>query len=148
MRYRPGFGRNENGQSLVEFAIVVPVLLLLLIGIVEFGWLFNGQITLTAAAREGARAGVTGATNEGHDRIRDAVRNYVDGFPGFTFGDASYTEGLGGFEGELGPRQVRVAGVYDGQTVTVHIRGKMEPLVGLLVSEPRDLRSSAVMRLE
>jgi len=47
--------KNEKGQSLVEFALVLPVLMMILLGIIEFGWLFNAQITLTSAAREGAR---------------------------------------------------------------------------------------------
>lgn len=51
------FGRREDGQALVEFAIVTPVLLLLVLGIVQFGILFNNYITLTDAVRAGARQG-------------------------------------------------------------------------------------------
>jgi Flp pilus assembly protein TadG len=40
----------------VEFALVVPVLLLLVLGIAEFGRAYNVQTTLSAAAREGVRA--------------------------------------------------------------------------------------------
>lgn len=47
--------RGEAGQSLVEFALVLPLLLLLLFGIFQFGAVFNSLITLNAAAREGAR---------------------------------------------------------------------------------------------
>ncbi|WP_264795255.1 TadE/TadG family type IV pilus assembly protein [Arthrobacter mangrovi] len=46
---------NERGAAVVEFALLVPVLLALLIGIMEFGRGYNAQITLTEAAREGAR---------------------------------------------------------------------------------------------
>lgn len=46
---------SERGAAAVEFALVVPVLLLLLVGIVEFGRLYNTQIELSGAAREGAR---------------------------------------------------------------------------------------------
>lgn len=42
--------RDEKGQSLVEFALILPILVLILLGIIEFGWLFNGKITLTSAA--------------------------------------------------------------------------------------------------
>ena len=52
------FIRNTKGQSLVEFALVLPILIALILGMVEFGWILNGQITLTSAAREGARAAV------------------------------------------------------------------------------------------
>lgn len=47
--------RNESGAAAVEFALVVPLLLLLLLGIVEFGRVFNAQMQVTAAAREGVR---------------------------------------------------------------------------------------------
>jgi Flp pilus assembly protein TadG len=45
----------EDGQALVEFAIVVPLLLMLVTGIIQFGLLFNKYITLTDAARNGAQ---------------------------------------------------------------------------------------------
>ncbi|MEX5301822.1 TadE/TadG family type IV pilus assembly protein [Kocuria sabuli] len=47
--------RMERGAAAVEFALVVPVLLLLLLGIIEFGRAYNTQISLTHAARETAR---------------------------------------------------------------------------------------------
>jgi Flp pilus assembly protein TadG len=47
--------KNENGQSLVEFALVVPLLLLLVIGIAEFGRAWMTQNILTGAAREAVR---------------------------------------------------------------------------------------------
>ena len=50
--------RRESGQSIVEFALVLPILLALLCGIIDFGWLYYNQITLNNAAREGARYAV------------------------------------------------------------------------------------------
>jgi Flp pilus assembly protein TadG len=47
--------QNERGSAAVEFAIVLPVLLMLLMGIIEFGHAYNAQLTLTQAAREGVR---------------------------------------------------------------------------------------------
>lgn len=46
---------KERGASAVEFALVLPVLLAILLGIMEFGFLFNQQASATNAAREGAR---------------------------------------------------------------------------------------------
>lgn len=46
---------NERGASAVEFALVAPLLFLLLFGIIEFGFIFNRWITITHAAREGVR---------------------------------------------------------------------------------------------
>ena len=42
----------------MEFALVMPILLLILFGIIEYGWLFTSQIVLTNAVSEGARAGL------------------------------------------------------------------------------------------
>jgi Flp pilus assembly protein TadG len=47
--------RSQWGASAVEFALVVPLLLMLLLGIVEFGRVFNAQLQITAAARESVR---------------------------------------------------------------------------------------------
>ena len=46
---------NKKGQSLIEFALVVPMLLLLVIGIAEFGRAWMTQNILTGAAREAVR---------------------------------------------------------------------------------------------
>jgi len=48
----------ERGAALVELALVLPLLLLILVGIVELGLLFYNQQVLTNASREGARSGI------------------------------------------------------------------------------------------
>lgn len=53
---RSRLARSDRGAAAVEFALVVPLLLLLVLGIVEFGRAYNIQLQLTAAAREGVRA--------------------------------------------------------------------------------------------
>lgn len=50
--------KRESGQAIVEFALVLPILLVLLCGIIDFGWIYYNQITLNNAAREGARYAV------------------------------------------------------------------------------------------
>lgn len=50
--------RAEAGQALVEFALVAPLLILLVIGLVEFGRAWNAFQVITDAAREGARTAV------------------------------------------------------------------------------------------
>ena len=47
--------RFEDGAAAVEFALVVPLLLFVLFAIIDLGWIFNQQLAVTAAAREGAR---------------------------------------------------------------------------------------------
>ena len=50
--------RRTRGQALVEFALVLPVFLLLLCGVLDFGFMLFNQLTVGSAAREGARAAV------------------------------------------------------------------------------------------
>ncbi|HEX9180374.1 MAG TPA: TadE family protein, partial [Burkholderiales bacterium] len=52
--------RGQRGQALVEFALILPLLMLVLFGIVEFGRAWNAKQVLTDAAREGARLAVVG----------------------------------------------------------------------------------------
>lgn len=47
--------RSERGAAAVEFALVLPILLVLVLGTIEFGRAYNTQISLTHAARESAR---------------------------------------------------------------------------------------------
>lgn len=55
--------KKENGQSLVEMALVLPILLLLIFGIIEFGRIFNADLIITNASREGVRQGAVGAND-------------------------------------------------------------------------------------
>ena len=47
--------RNERGQTMAEFAIVLPILMLVVFAIIQFGLLFNNFVALTDAVRAGAR---------------------------------------------------------------------------------------------
>jgi Flp pilus assembly protein TadG len=49
--------KNERGQTMTEFAFVLPFLIVLLFGIIQFGIIFNNYVTLTDAARAASRKG-------------------------------------------------------------------------------------------
>jgi len=67
-------GKKEGGQSLVEFALVLPIFLLLLFAIVDFGMAFHAWITVTNSAREGARVGaVRASATDIEQRVRDTA---------------------------------------------------------------------------
>ncbi len=70
----PNSTRNERGAAAVEFALVVPFLLLLVFGIVDFGRAYQAKVELDHAAREGVRvwALTQNATMAG-DRTREAA---------------------------------------------------------------------------
>jgi Flp pilus assembly protein TadG len=70
--------RRRRGQSLLEFALVVPVLLVILLGIIEFGWYIKNQLTISNATREGARIASIGKTqSEIKDRIKNSAKPLV-----------------------------------------------------------------------
>jgi Flp pilus assembly protein TadG len=52
--------RSQQGQSLTEFALALPILALLLFAVIQFGIVFNNYVTLTDATRAGARKGAVG----------------------------------------------------------------------------------------
>jgi Flp pilus assembly protein TadG len=55
--------RDDSGAAAVEFALVVPFVLLLLFGVIDFGRAYNMQLSLTHAAREGARVAALGGSS-------------------------------------------------------------------------------------
>lgn len=67
---------GERGQSLVEFTLIVPIFLILVFAIVDFGMGLYSWITVTNAAREGARLGTVGADQASITaRVRDTAGN-------------------------------------------------------------------------
>jgi Flp pilus assembly protein TadG len=52
--------RSQQGQSVTEFALALPILALLLFAVIQFGIVFNNYVTLTDATRAGARRGAVG----------------------------------------------------------------------------------------
>ena len=63
---------NEKGTALVEFAIVLPIFILILIGTVEFGIVLHDYLILQNASREGARSAAVGISEPAiEQRVRD-----------------------------------------------------------------------------
>ena len=68
---------NDHGGALVEFAIVMPLLLLLCFGIIEFGFVFYNKAVLTNASREGARVGIHYETTTGEYTPLSTIQNVI-----------------------------------------------------------------------
>jgi len=68
--------RSERGAQLVEFALVLPLLLLVVLAIAEFGFIFQRYEVVTNAAREGARIAVLPGYTTAD--VQDRVNNYLD----------------------------------------------------------------------
>lgn len=130
MKLLSALKKNEKGQSLVEFALVLPILLLLVLGMLEYGWMLNAKISVTGAAREGARA----SSVLGEDNISQA----------YTIASAAANKYMG--IGTLDAGDVTVTVSSD--SVTVSISHEKEPLIGLYIKEAMPIASSVTMRLE
>ncbi len=108
--------RRSRGQSLVEFAVVLPVFLLVLSGIMDFGFLLYSRMTVINAAREGARIATTMTEDAG--TIPAAVTSQVNAAAGgltVTTATCRVPQGsssCGGFGGADTGDSVRVTVTY------------------------------------
>lgn len=103
MRWRWSVSRTEGrqqpegGVALVEFAMVLPLLLVLVFGIIDFGRAFQTWITLTNAAREGARLGTVSQDAQAVRQRCESTAGVsgvscsVSGLPGITGQDVTVT---------------------------------------------------------
>ncbi len=109
--------RSERGAELIEMAIVLPLLLLLIMGMIDFGFLFQRYVVLTNAAMEGARvATLPGySSNDVIARVQSYATN--GGVVG-TVNAVVATVALPGAGGGTWPgRQVTVTHVYTYQYI-------------------------------
>jgi len=125
---------KRSGQSLVETALVLPLLLLLLMGIIDFGLLFNSYLVVSKASREGARHAVTGDTDA---QIRAAVCS------------AASALDLARMDITISPDNGEGRSTGDSVTVTVKYEYSMvTPIIGAFFPDTFDIESSTTMRCE
>ena len=85
---------RRRGSTLIEFALVVPILIAVLLGIMEFGWLAKNHQTIANATREGARVAALGkTTTEIQTRIREAAKPITLSSSNITLEHATYNNG-------------------------------------------------------
>jgi len=77
---------NKRGQAMVEFALILPIFLLLVMAICQFGFVFSSYLAANQVAREGARYGAIGATDV---QIKNKVRTMAQ--PLYNITDANIT---------------------------------------------------------
>ena len=81
-RFASRLMKETNGQAMAELAITLPILLLILCAIIDFGWFFSNQLSLSYLSREGARYAVThsedtNAEQNIQDRVSAAAPDYL-----------------------------------------------------------------------
>jgi Flp pilus assembly protein TadG len=132
--------RRDRGQAFAEFALVLPVVLVIVMAVADFGRAYSCWVTITNAAREGARLGVTGATA---DQITQRVQTTV----GSAYNNASLAVTPTNAQGASGS-DITVTVNYQLAFIT-----PIAALAKLLVSTSAipttyTLTSQAVMRIE
>ena len=115
---------RRRGSTLIEFALIVPILTVMLLGIIEFGWLVKNHLTVANVTREGARAASLGKTvGEIQDRIKNSAKPVVIANSNITLersGDkgASYT----GFPADNTSTNPYENGVQSGELIRITVK--------------------------
>lgn len=73
-----GLMKNRKGQSVVETAIILPLIILILMGIFDFGMMFNNYLIISNASREGARSAAVGSSDYQIKTIVENVTSSLD----------------------------------------------------------------------
>ncbi|WP_164745695.1 TadE/TadG family type IV pilus assembly protein [Neobacillus mesonae] len=120
--------KSEKGQSLVEFALIVPLLVLLLIGIVDFSRIFHAYLTIDHSGREAARAASIGKDEV---TIKSIAVNQGASI-GLTASQVNVNTGSSGSNATI--------------TITYQVTF-LTPLIGKIVN-PLTLKDTTTMRVE
>jgi len=140
---RVGLGRDECGQALFEFALVVPIFALVIFGIIEFGNLMRVQIELDEAVRTGAReASVLSSSSSFATIVQNAVTSAAPDLSGISFSPAPvYPAGC-----PASTSEVTVTASYQYAPITP--MGTLVPLFGGTFPSPKTLSSSSTVHSE
>jgi Flp pilus assembly protein TadG len=148
LRAPHSLSRDQQGSSVVEFALILPILMVALIGIVDYGMMVFANTELENAARTGAQYALQGVDEADDDAgIEAAARAALSDDTGVTInisraclcpdGSASACTDTCTAD-ELEP----------GRYVTVNMRLDFTPIFGHIVSDPTQLGSEAILRIE
>ena len=146
---------RRRGATIIEFALITPVILGMLLGIMEFGWLVKNHLTLANATREGARAAGVGSTST------DTRNRVINGGAPLSFvspngsivlqyslnNDTTYQ----GWPADLAASSTMPArnGVPPGKMIKITSTSKHKSLTGFFpFLQNRNLQVSVVMRRE
>ncbi len=129
--------KQNRGQASIQTAIVLPVLILLLFSLFEFGQVMNQYLVLTAAAREGARSAAVGNDFAARAAVNNAVAS---------IGNNDLLVNIGYANGKRA----------QGESVTVTVSKPLTVITPILrdiinhasIPEPLTLRGQSVMRVE
>jgi Flp pilus assembly protein TadG len=131
--------KNEHGQGLVEFLLVLPILLIVLVGVFDLGRVFFITITIQNATREGARYGISqyGVPGKSITQVFSETINYTVA--------ESANSGIA-----LAPGNVQVtcpSGCARQQSLRVTVSFPFRPVIGLILPAQLMINRFAEMRI-
>jgi len=143
---RPPLG--ERGQALVEFALILPVILLVMVGMLEFARAWNLHQVMTDAAREGARRAAIQDVGLGHEQTQDSVRAAMWSYVSQAGYDPQYSTIMSGTTITMRGPGGTGTGTWKntGDFVTVNL--SLPYRFAILPSRPITMRTSFTMRVE
>ncbi|MCX8131880.1 MAG: pilus assembly protein [Clostridia bacterium] len=125
--------KKQGGQSVVETALVLPIIIVILMGIIDFGLLFNNYLIMSNASREAARSAAVGLTDV---QIRVVVTNLTVSLQQTKLRTTIYPS-----------ESIRKKG--DEVSVTIEYENMLlTPIIGSIIPNPVHLKSKTVMRME
>lgn len=125
--------KNKKGQAMVEIAIIIPILIIILMTIFEFGRIFNTYLIMTHASREGARSAALGSNDT---EISQTVNNSV-----------SYLDASNLTISITPTKNSRTRG----NNVTVNLKYNLDiivPVIDKILPDPFNIESQTSMRVE
>ena len=133
---------HRRGAAAMEFALILPVFVLLLFSLMDFGWLFFQRATLDMAATSGCRAATLIDPGIGDDNMAT-----VEAVAFQAMGDQLYAAGGGVCDDGSCYVDLIPYGVPPGRSMICVIGREFQPLIGLTVS-PTILESTIAVRME
>lgn len=128
--------RTETGQAIAEMALVLPILIVLLFGIVEFGRVLNTYMIVTNLSREAARTGAVGGTDSA---ITASVQN------------GAVASGLETSQISVSITPTSISKRVRGSSVEVSVDYPVDiiaPVIGVIIGDPYIVESQTTMRVE
>ena len=124
---------GKKGQAVVETALILPIIVVILMGIIDFGLLFSNYLVLANASRDGARSAAIGYSDQD---VMTTVFNITSTMDQSKMTVNIYPAQSLRKKGE----EVTVTVEYDNVLLT--------PIIGAIVPNPVHLRAKTVMRVE
>jgi len=158
MLWRSRRKRGQEGQALVETTFMILAVLLLLMGIIEFGFIFYAYVRVSNATREGARAGSLWLLHRNFDKptgyydpilcdtVSDAVRSEVNAiqYITITLQGESVVDCLNESVDPKAGEPITVTVTYDYPLAVVSAL----PIIGDIITSPFPVCRTAVMRFQ